>query len=1007
MIATYRISPFSVIVIFTGLAIIGLWSIPGLTVRPFPTENVDIIRISIANPGLPLRRFEQEIVSKTEGYLLSEEYTGNIESFTERSKAVINLQLKRRYSKSRALFKVRQLLRNRLAMNFKGSVLPQAELVKAATVDVKPLLTLAIVSLNSSLSDPVYEKIRSKILDIKGVDKAVLAGKFEEKTVLIIDRDKCQAVGITTSDLRSRLEDRAQYLFPSCFGDLRLSLYKNSEKDIRKLPILKKSGTPLFLGDLIKASIEVTGPSGSKFRHNHRPALRLDVYGSQDINSLSTAARIKCCIEKLQETYANRVGIITVIDGTISIVKEIRRQLMRTGFTILIFIFLLMIFYQDRILVGIIAAALIATVTISFAIMQLLNIEFHFFSLAGIVVSFSLVLDNSLMVADHLRTCRHNMIIRPMMASSLTTIAAVSMIYFLPGKWSVIGSELASIIIVNLAVSFGVSLFFVPSLFLKFYPEIDSVATNDYSRRREFLSPIFRFSSSNKKLVLIIGILFIGIPVYRLPQKLDENFCISGPYNKIFGSDLYQQKISPITDKIFGGVLRVFDKHIEKRQSIKEKEDNTLRINLSSLTGPPSDLIEPKVIRLERLVSSLPGVNQIFSEIGQNHAVTFIQFESRNEAVKAMHLLENELWRSGEIRWSLTGMGSRSTNKGAESLSIDYLLEFKGYDFDSLLVFSESFLEMLESNPRITGIVDLTPGNRNQVPSLYAGIIHLDSTYEWPSMDMFSGKLKIANGYRNREIELILDGWPENAPIEGETGKQLVSVNSLGTDRTISKRSFYKRGNEYLKRFGFSYIGDVKTGERYIYSKVNLRKKALPMGFFISLEKTGENSELPSGMFILLLVLIYLIYTITAVLLNSVRSPFIIVLLIPLSAGGVILSMYALDIPFDEGALTAVLLTSGLVVNSAIYIANAYKVNLSSKPTISYMKAFHNAFSDKFKPLGLTLIATALGFSPFIVVRPVDSFWYSLAAGTMGGLMISIPMLIFVLPLLIKEDSRS
>ena len=56
----------------------------------------------------------------------------------------------------------------------------------------------------------------------------------------------------------------------------------------------------------------------------------------------------------------------------------------------------------------------------------------------------------------------------------------------------------------------------------------------------------------------------------------------------------------------------------------------------------------------------------------------------------------------------------------------------------------------------------------------------------------------------------------------------------------------------------------------------------------------------------------------------------------------------------------------------------------------------------------LTVISTILGFIPFIIGETRESFWYPLAIGTMGGLVMSIIALLIIFPIFVlpKDVSR-
>lgn len=63
------------------------------------------------------------------------------------------------------------------------------------------------------------------------------------------------------------------------------------------------------------------------------------------------------------------------------------------------------------------------------------------------------------------------------------------------------------------------------------------------------------------------------------------------------------------------------------------------------------------------------------------------------------------------------------------------------------------------------------------------------------------------------------------------------------------------------------------------------------------------------------------------------------------------------------------------------------------------MRAYLKAWNVKIRPVFLTIISTVLGFIPFMVGEYKEAFWFPLAAGTIGGLVLSFVALFVFLPL--------
>ena len=63
------------------------------------------------------------------------------------------------------------------------------------------------------------------------------------------------------------------------------------------------------------------------------------------------------------------------------------------------------------------------------------------------------------------------------------------------------------------------------------------------------------------------------------------------------------------------------------------------------------------------------------------------------------------------------------------------------------------------------------------------------------------------------------------------------------------------------------------------------------------------------------------------------------------------------------------------------------------------IRAYLKAWNVKIVPIMLTIISTILGFVPFIIGSSKEGFWFPLAAGTIGGLLMSLVGIFIFLPI--------
>lgn len=97
----------------------------------------------------------------------------------------------------------------------------------------------------------------------------------------------------------------------------------------------------------------------------------------------------------------------------------------------------------------------------------LFGLEMQLYSLAGITVSLNLVIDSTIVMTDHILHRRNLKAFLSVLAATLTTMGALVIIFFLDERIRLNLQDFAAVVIINLAVSLMVALFFVPSMIEK------------------------------------------------------------------------------------------------------------------------------------------------------------------------------------------------------------------------------------------------------------------------------------------------------------------------------------------------------------------------------------------------------------------------------------------------------------------------------------------------------------------------------------------------------------
>jgi multidrug efflux pump subunit AcrB len=206
--------------------------------------------------------------------------------------------------------------------------------------------------------------------------------------------------------------------------------------------------------------------------------------------------------------------------------------------------------------------------------------------------------------------------------------------------------------------------------------------------------------------------------------------------------------------------------------------------------------------------------------------------------------------------------------------------------------------------------------------------------------------------------------------------------------------AIHKENRQYIRVVGFDYYGSGKFGSKYLKEVLAEMENELPLGY--EAKKTGWQWDWQKTKrnYALLIILAIGIYFICSVLFESLKQPLYIIGMVPLSFIGLFLTFAVFDFYFDQGGYAAFILLGGLTVNAAIFIV----YDLNNLKTGNYNRNVVKAVLGKAKPILLTIASTCFGLIPFLLEGQNEVFWFSLAAGTIGGLLISLLAVFFVLP---------
>lgn len=377
--------------------------------------------------------------------------------------------------------------------------------------------------------------------------------------------------------------------------------------------------------------------------------------------------------------------------------------------------------------------------------------------------------------------------------------------------------------------------------------------------------------------------------------------------------------------------------------------------------------------------------------------------------------------------WTVTGLKDMGFNNGVAERAGTYRVKLTGYNYDVLNDWAKRMCDSLISHRRINEVyVSAEFSNWRSDYSEFNLIIDRDRmakanvTADEIMRMLFSifgrgldcgsmiteGKSERIKLYSLQSEEYdIYSLLHRPLTIDGKTYKlrEFASIEKIDVPKEIKKKN-----QQYELCLQFDYMGSEKQAKKILEKELKNINSIMPAGYHAIDGAEEWTVRDDSGKYWLLGIVGVIIFFITSVHFNSLRLPMVIIFMIPLSFIGVFATFSIFSLKFDQGGFASLILLAGVTVNAAIYVVSEYISLRKCFPKRNQLVLYLRAIRMKIIPILLTVLSTILGFLPFLIGNDRESFWFPLAAGTIGGLIVSLPGLLIYLPLfLLRRGKKS
>lgn len=1045
----HRPSSFSIVLLFLCLSVIGASLIPLLGVQLTPLGTSPSLGVSFGWHDVSAKVIEQKVTSKLEGVFNTIKGVKDISSTTNKGNASITVDFKKNTDMDAVRFEMANLIRQSYSEFPEGVSYPQISL-NSVNENNTPILSYSINANESPYYIQKYTEnhILPKLATIKGVNQVSVYGAAPFEWVIECDSNKLIQLNVTVDDIQTAINE---YLNEQELGsgaivtgeneathEMSLLLTHKAQGDVNwgKIPIKKTNNRIVYLDNIATIKYK-EGKVNAYYRINGLNTINMVVYPEKGVNTIKLAKEVKVLMEDIGQSISDGYSIKLTQDTTEYVVGELQKIRTRTLFSFLILLVLIILINRSFKYLTILFLSIVANLLIAVIFYYAFKVELQLYSFAGITISFGIIIDNSIIMIDHLRNKGNKNAFLAILAATLTTMGALMVIFLLEESQRLNLWDFALVIAINLGVSLMVSLYYVPALLERIKLKRKHLK---FSRKRK--KRVVKFTKGYLSIVkwmrqprikwafILLFILGFGLPIHLLPKDMEDDGFFMNLYNETLGTEWFVNDVRPTLEKVVGGSLRLFTEDVFENSYYSEPERTTLRVTGSMPDGCTIEQLNEAIQKMENYIGQFDEIELYETQIRsyKNSSIT-IYFKKAFEfgvfpyTLKSM--LESKAISLGGLDWSVSGVGrgfSNALGTGYKSNRI----ELEGYNYDNLYHYAELLKQQLEENSsgRVKE-VEITSGNSWGNNTLYEYYLAFNQEklaladisqvqiYNFLKNQTHSVALNnIIQDHELQQVMLVSDKYQKfnvwdlkNLPIGiGEQQfklEQLASVEKKKTGNSISKVN-----QQYHLTVAYDFLGTEPLAKKVRESNIEEIKTKLPIGYrVLEISNNYWNKE-DKQQYYYLFIVIGIIFFICSILLESLKQPFAIISMIPMSFIGVFLTFYLFDFNFDQGGYASFILLCGISVNSALYIINDYNNLKKEYPNRNQQLLYYKAFNYKIIPVILTIVSTVVGLIPFVWSGQNEAFWFSFAVGSIGGLLFSLIGIYFYLPLFICSKGK-
>lgn len=992
----------------------GLWGLSKLNTQFFPNFALDMATVRVVWSGASAEDVERSITTPLEQELRSVNGLKEITSTSSTGVAAITLEFNEGTDIGAAVDEVRE----RVARVRDLPATAEAPEI-AQVIRYEPIARL-VISGAAQLDELRELAYRSKdeLLE-RGIAKVDITGLPEQEITIAVSSLRVQELGLTLPDVAERIRRLSQDIPAGVVGrdevgvQLRALAQQRTAAGFAALPLVTaEDGTRITVGDI--ATIERRPKDGTVTLFlDGRPAVELLLQRTETSDALDSARLLNQWLLDTRPLLPPNLSL-RVYDESWKLIDERISVLLVNGLTgLALVVAILFIFLQGRVAFWVtlgIPTSFMATL----ALVHLFGGSINMISLFGMIMALGVIVDDSIVVAEHAvsnhergedpeTAAEHGAqrMFHPVLAASLTTIAAFMPLMLVGGTIGKIMFEIPFVVICVVAASLLECMLVLPAHMRATFRRAGHRAPSQFRQRVDAAFDHFRERRFRPLVELAVRYRGTTVLAAGCALVIAVALLASGRLGFTFFPNVESTIIYANATFTAGTPRERVAQFLSELRAALDATQNSLGENVV-------------VSAVERVGTSSSGDASAIRS-GEQHGSLIVELTSPD----SREVRNLQFVREWQERVTLPpGIELFTINQrigGPPGQDLD--IRLKGGDADTLKRAALELQDKLLTYAGVSGVEDDLPwGQEQRVYHLTATGHALGLTTDNIGRQLraaFDGELVQVFQTSDEEIEVrVRLADEERNTLAVLNSHQLIAPSGkavpLQSLVTLEPRKDFDARRHTDGRLAVRVSADVDTSLNNSNRILReLEETFLPElmsrhGITYSFEgRAADQSETMGDMRKGALLAVALIYVTLVWIFASYSRPLVIMTAIPFGFIGAVVGHYVMGIDLTVLSMFGIIGLSGIVVNDSIILIAFYQ-ELREKGLAVY-QAIIEAACARLRAVLLTSLTTIGGLAPLMFERSVQAqFLVPMATSITFGIAFSTVLVLLVIPAILS-----